>query len=1219
MRSFFLSGILFFNAILLLNAQQTSYFQPIQESEIRLSPDLSKGVDAVSYRTYTLQHEALKSQLWTAPMEFTPAAREATCIIQIPMADGTFEPFSVWETAMMEPALAAEFPYIKTFAGKSLKNKARTARLSYTAWGFRAMVMQPDHGLTLIEPYAWGQEEYYIVYNYKDQRQNPIYTKERRWEPGDITAAFRANDQQPFVPAPVDDRDVLSEPVQMKVYRLVVSTTGEFSIDHGGTKPLVFSKVTEYTNMVSGFFERDIAMRVQLMSYSQNVIFLSPGSDPFTGLEVGDWMSQNPSVLNQYASSNSYDVGHVYARYIQGGAIGVAGGITCTDGKGRGCSAGNGNNDYGTFFVGVIGQELGHQMSGGHTWNRCDGGGGRAGLTAFEPGGGSTIMSYAGACGPDNIQGSADLYYHAGSIEEIRNFYTFNAGTGCGSFTTTDNKAPVVTLPYTNNFFIPVSTPFELNGSATDEDGDALVYNWEEVDAGPETPLGLPSGNAATFRTWPSVDVTNRYFPRLSLILANQSSNAEQLPTYTRDLTFRLSARDNRPNGGGVGWADVAFKSWEAAGPFLVTDPNTSSVIWRVGEYVNVTWDVANTDQTPVNCKNVNIRLSTDGGLTYPITLAQNVVNDGSQFVLVPNQLSNTCRIRIDAADNVFFDISNANFKIQNPVQPSFTFGLSTDVNTLCLPATFTTDILSTAVLGFSSDVEVGLLGNLPSGATYAFTTTQMQPGQTNNLNIDLSNVNVNGTFNMEVWARLAATGDTLHRPITLHLFRNDFSGQSLNLPLDGSSELGLTQTLYWSPGLDAVSYDVQFAKSPAFNVILWAKVATEADSFKIPQLLEKNTAYYWRIRPRNVCGIHDWSEPFFFSTYAEQCNTFQANDLPKVISSGAVTTIESQINVLASGTISDLNIDEMSGFHNWFSDLEVRLISPAGTNLLLFKNKCGNTSASFNFGADDDAFGFPCPPPNNGTALKPQNPLSIFNGENIQGPWILRVKDNVTGSGGSLNTFKLEFCASVDVQPPFLVKNEILYLPGGTNAAVSNAYLEVSDPDNSAAQLTFTLMTKPLYGQLERTGSGILEPGSSFTQQDINNGLIRYYDFGSQQPEDYFKFSVSDGTGGFLASPIFRIRPESVGTESPVASPIELTVFPNPARDLAVVRFNAPLSSDIQLKIIDLSGRTLQTLVFSPGQTSLQIPLAQVSAGLYLIQVLSDGRRGISKLVVQR
>ena len=86
------------------------------------------------------------------------------------------------------------------------------------------------------------------------------------------------------------------------------------------------------------------------------------------------------------------------------------------------------------------------------------------------------------------------------------------------------------------------------------------------------------------------------------------------MPTYTRDLAFRLTVRDNRAGSGGVSYDQMNFDVSDAAGPFLVNDISED---WEYGMTYPVTWDVANTNIAPVSCSTVDIYLSLDGGNTF--------------------------------------------------------------------------------------------------------------------------------------------------------------------------------------------------------------------------------------------------------------------------------------------------------------------------------------------------------------------------------------------------------------------------------------------------------------------------------------------------------------------------------------------------------------------------------------------------------------------------
>ncbi|MCC6461843.1 MAG: proprotein convertase P-domain-containing protein [Saprospiraceae bacterium] len=1206
MRFWFLLGCFLCSNILWCQTS-ANFFKPVPEHSIALSDGQLRKVFPQQYHTFRLDYPAIQATLQQAPMEFTAAARHSACVLEIPQADGRLESFSVWETQLMEPELAKETPFVRTFSGRSLNNPGKTVALSYTLHGFHAMILRPDFGVEYVERYAWGQQEYYLAYDAKDLPKDAQAAGSTGWQLD--PAQLHDDPRAPFVPQ-VESRGTLLEPVELKQFKLVVSTTGEWGQDNGTTKQEVFSAVMEKIQQLNAIYERDLHMRLNVIQGSQLLCYFDPSADPFIGTTVGEWMSQNKAALDALGVPESaYDLGHVFAR----GGGGVAGGITCTASKARGCTAGTA--PYGHNFIYVLGQEIGHQMSAGHTWNRCNGGAPdqRKGGTAYEPGSGSTIMSYCGACGGDDIQNTADLYFHSGSIQEIQFFLDYGPGLQCGTSTPTGNTAPEVTLPYTDNFFIPIGTPFELDGSATDADGDPLSYCWEQMDIGPETPLSTPLGNSPLFRTRPAVDVTNRYFPRLTTVINNGFDVTEQLPAWTRDMTFRLTARDNRPGGGGVGYATVAFQAWAGAGPFLVSTPNNPTDVWNIGEYVEVAWDVANTDKAPVNCKYVNIRLSTDGGLTYPVTLATNVGNDGNHYVLVPNLPTNTARVRIDGAGSVFYDISNKNFRIAAPSQPSFTMGLVNDVAELCLPASHTVQLVTAGVLGFDSPVALSIeASTLPANVTATWSATTIQPGESATLNLDFSKVDVEAVFTLTVKAEVAG-GGTFLRNVVMTTYRNDFSALALNLPPNGATELGLQQILHWTKALDALSYDLEFGTDPSFaaGTVLATLNTTTIDSFKIPVFLSKGTAYFWRVRPRNECGIHDWTEPYFFSTYVENCQQRDANDLPLTISASSAPTIESKISVTNGGPIKNMEVKQLMGYHEFFKNLEARLISPQGTEVVLWTGKCANYNGSFHFRLSDEAPGaFPCPPPKNGQAYRPQNPLAAFYGEQSTGVWTLRLRDDEIGAGGALQGFRLEFCTEAVVSPPYLVNNNILSVEPGKNRAITPDLLLVEDANNSHGELQYTLVATPKHGHLERAWTGAMQPGAHFTQTDIDNGALRFFDYGTDATPDYFTFIVTDGEGGFLGTPQFTIQPLPVGTYDLESGNSAFRLYPNPTDDAVWVDLGLPARSDLRVSVFNVAGQLLQENQLAAGNERLLLHTAGLPRGLYFVAMQGQLRK---------
>ena len=320
------------------------------------------------------------------------------------------------------------------------------------------------------------------------------------------------------------------------------------------------------------------------------------------------------------------------------------------------------------FDVDYVAHELGHQFGAEHTFNsvleNC-GGGNRAAESAYEPGSGSTIMAYAGICGADNLQPNSDPYFHSHSYDQI---LTYLAGTACATTTATGNQPPAVEAGA--HYRIPLNTPFALTGAATDPDGDALTYAWEEHDLGPAGSPEAPEDDAPLFRFFPPTTSPSRTFPRAIYLLNNTTTKGELLPTYARRLRFRLVARDNRLGGGGVAYDTVSVSVIGTAGPFRVTAPVTAAT-WLAGVPRQVTWDVANTAAAPVSAAAVDVLLSTDGGLTFPTILAAATANTGCATVLVPAGTSTArARIKVQATGNIFFAVSPADFPIQPVLRP---------------------------------------------------------------------------------------------------------------------------------------------------------------------------------------------------------------------------------------------------------------------------------------------------------------------------------------------------------------------------------------------------------------------------------------------------------------------------------------------------------------------------------------------------------------------
>jgi hypothetical protein len=628
-----------------------------------------------SYRALSLNEIAQREMLRQVPMELTKEARQTQVVMSLPMPDGSLARFRIEESPVMAPRLAALFPNIRSYRGQGLDDPTATTRFDVTPAGFHAIVLSAS-GTVMIEPAARGRSRQYVSY---DQRDAP---KEANTSSCLLFGAEQSVVQQQSKQIQRSSYSTLvaTTGTTLRTYRLALAATAEYTQQYGGTVAGALGALTTTINAVDAIYERDLAIHLMLVDNETSIIFTNAATDGYTSDDATALLSQNQVVLDQRIGPANYDVGmvldgHVYA-YQPGHFIFQGAGqfqSVCANGqKGKGVSIFRSTEPSTITAIYVLAHELGHMFGALHTFNGTldDCGPSRFAQVAYEPGSGSTIMAYRGGvlpngtyfplCGAEELF-SNDTYFHTANIEQIVDYTTFGNGSSCPLLTSTENNPPNVDAGI--DYTIPANTPFALTAIASDQEADGLTYCWEEYDLGSAGPPDTDNGNRPIFRSFAPAPSPTRTFPQLADILSATPTFGESLPTTTRTMNFRVTVRDNHSGGGGVNTGTTRVNVVMAGGPFTVTQPG-SSTTWVAGSNQTVTWSIAGTSSAPVNCANVRVLLSIDGGNSFPFTLASSAPNSGSAAISVPNMPTSTARVKVEAVDNIFFNISLPNFTI---------------------------------------------------------------------------------------------------------------------------------------------------------------------------------------------------------------------------------------------------------------------------------------------------------------------------------------------------------------------------------------------------------------------------------------------------------------------------------------------------------------------------------------------------------------------------
>ncbi|WP_152285842.1 reprolysin-like metallopeptidase [Flavicella marina] len=975
-----------------LFAQTEKLWTEETPSNLFLFQKTAKQTLPTEEKIYRLDLSLLKNILKQTHQNTKAKSLKSTeTVLPFPDQNGNLIYYTITETSNLSPELQAKYPTIRSYKGVSNDAKKTIIRFSVSSIGLHSMKLAGNGKSEFIDPYTKDALTY-SVYAKSDlpyKRTNFICQFE------DSTASKTGNKQQLNEKTNTDGKH--------RLFRLALSCTGEYAEYHiadqgleSGTdeekKAGVLAAMNISMTRINGVFEKELAVSMQLVANTDDLIFLDPDTDGYTSDDDFAMVDEVQTKCDLLVGTANYDIGHLFNT----GFSGLAElGSPCTNKKAQAVSGRTPANGD-SFDIDFVAHEMGHQFGATHTFNNSCGNNVTA-STAVETGSGSTIMAYTGIC-PPNVQSNSDDYFHGISLEQMYLNITFGNST-CGSESSIGNTAP--TADAGQDYTIPTSTPFALNGIGTSDSG-SISYCWEQIDNEQRTMPPLATSNSGPlFRSMPATSNSERHFPKIeTTISGNTGSTWEQLPSVSRDLKFKLTVRDENTSGGQFATDDVRVVVEDSGSAFEVTSQTTSETL-NTGESLSITWNVANTNNAPYNVDFVTILFSSDGGLTFPTVLTANTLNNGTATVVVPNIATTQGRIKVAAVDNIFYNINQSDLVVETS---KFIMNLDENPVSTCIPDVAIFEFTYNTFQSFNEETTFSV-SNLPDGCTATFSPTSASADAT------MVVLTINGLSESNAGIHdlvLTGTATTETYAVDLQLFAQETitTQPYLTAPTNNSTSHALPIEFVWNSENEANSYMIEIATDVYFSSIV--ETATTQLKKHTSTNLEQNTEYYWRVKETNDCN-----EGLYSTIYKLQTGLIEDFEFEKTenasIPDNDPNGISSMISIIDKIDIQNVSVT-INISHSYVGDLVVKLTNPSGEEVVLVEvdgNRDGDNYTNTNF--DDSATQTITEgtAPYTGTFI-PKEALSLFYSKESNGNWTLHVSDNAADDTGELINWKL-------------------------------------------------------------------------------------------------------------------------------------------------------------------------------------------------------------------
>ena len=935
-------SIAIFLSVFSIFAQNSSWKKIESNKDTKIVSKLN--LDKSKVHVFELNEISLQESLSPVFLR-SDKSKEQSIIINIPAENGKLESFKIYEAPVFSPELAAKYPNIKSYVGFSIDNSGIKLRMSVSPQGVQTMITYLDKPSVFMQPVSKNSSQY-ILYSRKDKNKfinkfecKTIDELNETFNKGGVSSKIKLNE------GGANDQT-------LQKFRIAISVTGEYTTYHddgvsgnGDAVADALAAINATLVRVNEIFETDMAITFQLVNAPQ-LIYTNASTDPYSPASTGAdgvWSSELQSTLTSVIAEGAYDVGHLFGATGGGGNAGCIG-CVCVDGsKGSGfTSPSNGIPEGDTFDLDFVIHEIGHQMGANHTFAFDNEGTG----VNSEPGSGTTIMAYAGIEGANNVELNSDPYFHYHSIKQILENLVNKT---CKTTEVISNNPPIANAG--NDYNIPAGTAYVLKGLATDADsGDNLSYCWEQIDSGIVNYLNfgpdLTSGSMN--RSLSPSSVSDRYIPKFNSVLAGNTTQSnptlgsdwETVSTVGRTLNWALTVRDRAPvsSSGGQSSFDTMKITVENVTPFTISNP----VSWTQGTNATINWVVGQTNNGTINCQNVNIKLSTDGGLTFPITIVSNTPNDGVHTYavpLIPN--TSTARILIEAANNIFYDVSNFDFSISP--NPDFFMVEETLYPIACAETTATFHFNYVVANGFSENTVFSASGN-PSGSSVTFSPANLNTS--GSVTMTISNLDGVPLGNYPITITGTSTSITKNKNINFPFF-NGICSSIASTEYDTSTTLVRFNTINQSSGkpsgysdYTSISTDVNRGNTYNLNV----NVNTDGDY--------TTTTRVWI----------DWNQNCSFNDAGEEYNLGDATNVINVRTTNSPLSITVPVGARVGSTImrvstkfkdDGLPASCENGFDGEVEDYTINVISSQQVSISLVNfNTINNVStipASYN------------------------------------------------------------------------------------------------------------------------------------------------------------------------------------------------------------------------------------------------------------------------------